>query len=90
MSCKGAVSPERAAGVEWKGVAMKGAMAAAIVILGALLVLVSYKLVVVENQRYALAIGMCPGRYTMPDLDCLRNVQTRTSWAWHLYYALTD
>lgn len=40
----------------------------------------------VENQRYALAVGMC--RNT--DFACLDKVETRTSKGWHIYYALTE
>jgi len=45
-----------------------------------------------ENQRYALLLGMCidgdPGR--PPNFDCLDEVQTRTSWIWHLYYLVVE
>lgn len=56
------------------------------------LVFVSARLVSVENQRYALIVGMCSSSLTpkLPDMRCLRTVETRTSWVWHLYYALTD
>jgi hypothetical protein len=48
-------------------------------------------LVRVENQRYALAVGMCRDSASgVADWKCLRSVQTRTSWLWHLYYALAD
>ena len=54
------------------------------------LLFVSNQLVKVENQRYALIGGMCKGVNDLPDLDCLDHVQTRTSWMWHLYYALGE
>ena len=48
-------------------------------------------LVRVENQRYALMIGMCREPTSgVADWKCLRKVETRTSWVWHLFYALTD
>jgi len=48
------------------------------------------RLVHVENQRYALIVGMCRGPNLVPDLSCLETVETRTSWLWHLFYGLTD
>lgn len=49
-------------------------------------------LVRVENHRYALATGMCPGPASglPPDLACISKAETRTGWWWHLYYALID
>jgi hypothetical protein len=57
-------------------------------------------LVRVENERYALLVGMCQlpalptvtgeGGICLNDLKCLATVQTRTGWWWHLFYALTD
>lgn len=45
-----------------------------------------------ENQRYALLLGMCVGNdpVRLPDFKCLEEVQTRTSWFWHLYYLVVD
>jgi hypothetical protein len=65
---------------------------AIILVLTALLVFVSARLVAVENQRYALISGGCRSSLSpeLPDLRCLKTVETRTSWAWHLFYALTD
>jgi hypothetical protein len=59
-------------------------------ILAALLVWVSAALVRVENQRYALTVGMCAPHppHPVPDLACLERVETRTGWWWHLYHAL--
>lgn len=46
-------------------------------------------LVRVENERYALLVGLCrQAEYV--DFKCLKTAQTRTAWYWHLYYALTD
>jgi hypothetical protein len=61
-----------------------------------LLVLVGYladRVVRLENQRYALMVGMCqreivPGARRVPDFNCLNDVQTRTWWGWHLFYAV--
>jgi len=60
-------------------------------VLSLLVVWLCVALVRVENERYALFVGMCrsaeaPG---MPiDAACLAEVETRTSWLWHLFYAL--
>ncbi len=48
----------------------------------------------VENERYALLVGMCPS-ICQRDNDhdsaaCLKEVQTRASPFWHLYYAFQD
>jgi len=48
-------------------------------------------LVRVENERYALSIGMCqPFEHVLPDMTCIKKTQTRTGWWWHLYFALLD
>jgi hypothetical protein len=59
-----------------------------ILLLCAALAFVSYRLIDIENQRYALLLGMCPGDLFPVDPICLHSVETRTSWAWHLYYGL--
>ena len=46
-------------------------------------------LVRVENERYALVVGMCRDKIGQTDNSCLRTVETRTSSMWHLFYALT-
>lgn len=57
----------------------------------ALLILwLSAALVRVENERYALFLGMCRDRLGMTDIACVMKVQTRTGWWWHLFYGLTD
>jgi hypothetical protein len=63
----------------------------AIVVLAVALIFVCYRLAHVENQRYALALNMCPSKALaeIPDLKCLDEVQTRTSALWNLYYGLT-
>ena len=49
-------------------------------------------LIQVENQRYALSLGMCPGPAggVPPDLVCIAKAETRTGWWAHLFAALTD
>jgi hypothetical protein len=42
-----------------------------------------------ENQRDALAQGLCQSA-GQPAADCLANVQTRSAWAWQLYYGLIN
>ena len=49
-----------------------------------------------ENENYAMRIGMC-GEHNPADFEsimtrnrCLEEVETRTSPVWHLFYALTD
>jgi hypothetical protein len=65
------------------------------VVLVVLIVLIGYladRVVRLENQRYALTLGMC--RHDPANMaekfGCLDNVQTRTAWGWHLFYAMTD
>ncbi len=64
----------------------------AIVLLLAALVFVSARLIYIENQRYAMVVGLCKFKVEDPSAlhECLRNVQTRDSGLWHLYYGLTD
>lgn len=45
-------------------------------------------LVKIENQRYALIVGMCRDLLGLTDFRCLQTVETRTGWWWHLLYAL--
>lgn len=57
----------------------------------AAIMLLGSALVRTENQRYALQGGMCIDPVLkIADLVCLKSVQTRTHWWWHLFYALTD
>lgn len=43
-----------------------------------------------ENERYALSIGMCWNpTEQIADMKCLRSVETRTGWWWHIFYGLT-
>ena len=60
-----------------------------------LCVWLSSSLVKVENERYALFVGMCdkkdsPSELRLIDFQCLSKVETRTHWVWHLFYALTN
>lgn len=56
-----------------------------------LLIWLASALVRVENERYALFLGMCRSVSVVGiqvDFACLAEVETRTSWLWHLYWAL--
>jgi hypothetical protein len=46
----------------------------------------------IENQRYALSSNICKFDPAKPAVqwDCLEKIQTRSSWLWQLYYAMTD
>jgi len=45
----------------------------------------------VENERYALLIGMCRDSVTgLVNGKCLSSVQTRTNVLWHLFYAFKN
>lgn len=62
-----------------------------IVALAAALAFTSVRLAHVENQRYAMLLGIC-GESDVTNFkrfDCLDKVETRTSWVWNLYYGLT-
>jgi hypothetical protein len=68
---------------------MKKEQVGLIVALG-LVVWLLTALVRVENERYALQLGMCRDKIGLTDFKCLSAVQTRTGWYWHLFYALKD
>jgi hypothetical protein len=56
-----------------------------------LIVWLSAALVRVENERYAMFVGMCwNDKLKVPDPACVRKAKTRTAWYWHLFYALTE
>jgi hypothetical protein len=57
-----------------------------------LVVWLSAALVRVENQRYAMQVGMCKDQSFGIGFSptCLKTVETRTGWWWHLFYGLTD
>ena len=65
-----------------------------IILLRVLAFYLADRLVREENQRYALLLGMCQKQSALPpvsvSVECLSKVQTRTSWLWHLFYAVTD
>lgn len=46
----------------------------------------------IENQRYALVVGLCRDKAvpTLTDLHCLATVETRSNKLWHLFYAIKD
>lgn len=61
-----------------------------IMFLLALLFWFGFALVRVENERYALQVGLCAFNPTdpLPLFDCLKKAETRTGWWWHIFYAL--
>ena len=60
-----------------------------IVVLFGLLVWTLITLADVENQRYALSIGLCPNSSAGKEyLECINSVETRTNPIWHVVYAL--
>jgi hypothetical protein len=62
---------------------------AALSISFALIIVLSTALARTENQRYALFNRMCIDPVTsLSDSTCLKNIETRTGWWWHLYYGL--
>lgn len=71
---------------------------ALIVVLMLVIFLLASALVRVENERYALWTGLCPKMQgtlstsveNEARVSNCKNVQTRTGWWWHLYYAVTD
>jgi hypothetical protein len=64
------------------------ALAAAILLIAWLVMI----LVRVENERYALSLGMCfdNPNITLPNYECLDGLETRTAWWWHVYYAVQE
>lgn len=60
-----------------------------LVIAVAIIVWQAAALVRIENERYALFVGMCRDKAGLTDTQCLAKVQTRTNWFAHLFYALT-
>ncbi|WP_224016157.1 hypothetical protein [Paraburkholderia tropica] len=72
---------------------------ALIAVLSAAIIVLAHALVRVENERYALWLGMCPNmREAITALasgdddaiNCTKTVQTRTAWWWHIYYAIAN
>jgi hypothetical protein len=62
-----------------------------IVVLVAALIWVTSALVRVENERYALSLGMYFQKDTnvlITDPTCFATVHTRIAWYWHVAYAL--
>ena len=65
-----------------------------ILILSILVVWFSTTIVRLENYHYASLVGMC-GQFKADDPlqtvqrhNCLHSTETRTSFIWHLFYAL--
>jgi len=64
-----------------------------IFIFAVLLLLFGATIIRTENQRYALAHGLCPNlnqESVQEHNACLFLTKTRTHDAWHLYYALRE
>lgn len=62
---------------------------AALVVAVVIIIWLAATLAHVENQRYALQMGMCREAATgLTDFACLQKVETRTGWWWHLFYGL--
>ena len=55
------------------------------IVLVVLVAFLAYRVVALENQRYALQIGMRGQTIS----SCLKAVQTRTYWLWNLFYGIT-
>ena len=62
---------------------------APLIILSVLIIWLAASLVRVENQRNALYVGMCRDQGTgLTNYTCMRTVETRTHWMWHLLYGM--
>ena len=65
-----------------------------IIVLLACVVVLSFRLVELENFHYGSLVGMCSQFNTGDPLqntkhhECLHKTQTRTNALWHLFYAL--
>jgi hypothetical protein len=45
----------------------------------------------VENERYAMSIGLCVDPADkVPDASCVKSQQTRAGWYWHVFFAMAD
>lgn len=73
-----------------KDIPMKAVFPAVIVPLCAMLVWFGGTIARVENQRYALSLGMCQSDplKILSKPECLKVVRSRSGWWWHLGYAL--
>ncbi len=68
----------------------------------AVVVVLCVVIVKIENERYALFVGICPNIHSLAEsptslgdlkkdpVAFLQRVQTRTSPLWHLFYAIRD
>jgi hypothetical protein len=63
---------------------------ALVVILSGLILWLGATLARVENERYALETGLCRSEPVAPlsMKRCLKQVETRTGWWWHIFHAL--
>lgn len=62
------------------------------VVMLAIITIMANRIMYLENQRYALVVGMCEEHRSDPIafMACLETTNTRTSNWWHLYYGLTN
>lgn len=74
----------------------KSVLVGLVILLMVLLVWFGATIVRLENQNYAMQLGLC-GEVNAADFQsvlersrCLEEIETRTSPLWHLYYALLD
>lgn len=58
---------------------------AVVIVLFVLVAFLAHRVAALENQRYALQVGMCE----RTSITCLDTVQTRTSWLWNFFYGIT-
>lgn len=60
---------------------------ALLLVLAFLTITLTVVLAHVENQKYALELGMCKPN-SVEATPCLQEVQTRTAWYWHVLFAV--
>lgn len=62
------------------------------IVLVALIAVLGWRVVELERYRYAASLNLCSefGADLVRRDACLRNQETRTHWAWHLYYGLVN
>lgn len=63
-------------------------MRLSILVLVALVMWMSARIIDLENYRHASFVGMCAGPDFIERDRCLQSTQTRTHWIWHLAYGL--
>jgi len=62
----------------------------ALVVLLAAVLYLCHVVARVENERYALVLGLCkPNAVGIIEVECLKAAETRTSSFWHVFYAIS-